>query len=348
MTKSDLSKKASYANMQRLRNILNNQDSLEMAEDTSKLQDETKKQLELEHEEALERAGKEPTTNSEALENRNGYNADFLDGWHIPLPTLVNGQAKEIRQLRRGGEGAELKYQNFSVVMSASRRMPLITAVNINGSQSIKIKRGKDVWCFDGRLEKEDQWGDIIYANNPLDRGHMVRREDPIWGDFADAANRDTFHFTNCCPQIASVNQKTWLGLEDHILQNARVEGMHVTVFTGPFFSDDDYNYRFKDINGEEREVPIPLSFWKVVAIVTEEGRPSATAYKVSQEEELSELEVRVFGEYKNYQISIQQVIDETGIDFSALADYDGFTQFEKDNNKRIEVNLEAANEIRI
>ena len=87
----------------------------------------------------------------------------------------------------------------------------------------------------------------------------MVRREDPIWGDFAEAANRDTFHFTNCGPQIASVNQKTWLGLENHILQNARVEGILVTVFTGTFFLGDDY--LFNNIDGEERNVPIPLSF---------------------------------------------------------------------------------------
>src|SRR5262245_59534327 len=149
----------------------------------------------------------------------------------------------------------------------------------------------------------------------------MVRREDPIWGSMAVAhrANRDTFHFTNSCPQMAGVNQRVWLGLENYVLHNARADGMRVSVFTGPFFSDDDLEYR---------GAVVPLSFWKVVAIVTENGRPSATAYKVSQARELAELEF-VYGAYKTFQISVRQVIDGTGIDFSGLVNYDGFSEHE-------------------
>ncbi|WP_262923102.1 DNA/RNA non-specific endonuclease [Hymenobacter cellulosilyticus] len=136
-------------------------------------------------------------------------------------------------------------------------------------------------------------------------------------GPFAKQANADTFHFTNSCPQMASVNQKTWVGLENHILKMAKADGMRINVYTGPFFSDADVDYR---------GAKIPLAFWKVVAIVTEDGRPSATAYKISQQQELSELEY-IFAGYLTYQISVQEVMDQTGINFSALLDYDGFTQ---------------------
>jgi endonuclease G, mitochondrial len=83
------------------------------------------------------------------------------------------------------------------------------------------------------------------------------------------------------------------------------------------FFSDDDLEYR---------GALIPRAFWKVVAIVTETGRPSATAYKVDQIEELGELEY-VYAGYKTFQLSIKQVMDETEIDFSNLLEYDGFSQ---------------------
>jgi len=225
------------------------------------------------------------------------------------------------------------------VIMSASRRLTAITAANIDGTQSRSVPRISK-WSFDGRLNKEDQFGDAIYDSNALDRGHMVRREDPNWGTLAEAkaANADTFHFTNSCPQMAGVNQRTWLGLEDYVLHNARADGMRVNVYTGPFFSDDDIEYR---------GALIPKSFWKVVAIVTEDGRPSATAYKVDQKRELEDLEF-VFAGYKTFQISIRSVMEATGIDFSALVEFDGFSQYESVTGQPLEEQLESLEQIRI
>jgi endonuclease G len=195
-------------------------------------------------------------------------------------------------------------------------------------------------WAFDGRVPKQYQWGDALYDSNALDRGHMVRREDPVWGKPKEAkqANVDTFHFTNSCPQMAGVNQHIWLGLENYILQHARADGSKVTVFTGPFFSDKDLPYR---------DALVPLAFWKVVAIVMEDGRPSATAYKVSQEKELADLEF-VYAGYKTFQISIQQVMDSTGIDFSDLARHDGFSHHEHATGTRMEERLDSFESIRV
>ena len=49
-----------------------------------------------------------------------------------------------------------------------------------------------------------------------LDRGHLVRRLDPAWGEskaLAKIANDDTFHFTNCTPQHENFNQSRLAGL---------------------------------------------------------------------------------------------------------------------------------------
>jgi endonuclease G len=83
------------------------------------------------------------------------------------------------------------------------------------------------------------------------------------------------------------------------------------------------------------------------VAIVTEDGRPSATAYKVSQEKELADLEF-VYAGYKTFQISIQQVIDSTGIDFSDLARHDGFSHHEHATGARMEERLDSFESIRV
>jgi endonuclease G len=111
-----------------------------------------------------------------------------------------------------------------------------------------------------------------------------------------------------------------------------------VNVYTGPFFREDDLEYR---------GALIPSAFWKVVAIVTEDGRPSATAYKVDQVEALSDLEF-VFAGYKTFQISIQQVIDEAQIDFSSLVEYDGFSQHESVTGEKVVEVIESLENIRI
>ncbi len=318
MATANLNLKANLSSMTRIGDILSSTVNAEMVE-------------------ALERAGHEPTTNSEAFEDRNGYEPNFLDGWNIEMPKLTGEMKNDMRELRRGGTGVELKYQNFSVIMSKSRHLPLITAVNINGEESKKQPR-ISVWSYDGRLDKQDQVGDALYDNNILDRGHMVRREDPVWGENSKVANIDTFHFTNSCPQIAGVNQVIWLGLENYVLKNAKTDKMRVNVYTGPIFNKRDMEYR---------EVKIPAAFWKVVAIVTEEGRPSATAYRVSQKKELGDLEF-VYGKYKTFQISIRQVTKLTGLDFAELVEYDGFSQHEAGTGEMVERTLEDFSDIQI
>jgi endonuclease G len=266
----------------------------------------------------LERArGAAARTHAPAhFKGRKGFSATFIPGLRVPLPRNVGRHKGDEAPVAGGGH--VLRYTHFSTVVAKSRRIPLYTACNIDGKAAVKIKRtGKDAWFHDGRLDLEHQIGESLYEDNILDRGHLVRREDPVWGAAAMArlANDDTFHFTNCAPQAGAMNQRTWLGLEDYILGNARVHDMKLSVFTGPVFRDDDTPYR---------GVRIPREFWKVVVIRTP-ARPSATAYMVSQAKELQDLEF-AFGRYKTYQVAIKEVERLTGLDFGTLARYDGFS----------------------
>ena len=134
----------------------------------------------------------------------------------------------------------------------------------------------------------DQQTGEQVYRDNPLDRGHLVRRLDPAWGPSAGAAklaNDDTFHFTNCTPQHHDFNagQTLWAGLEDYILDNADNRNFRVNVFTGPVLAADDDRYR---------GVQLPRQFWKVVAMVKQDGALSVTAYLLSQEELIEGLEI--------------------------------------------------------
>ena len=118
---------------------------------------------------------------------RKGYSAQFLHGFEVPHPKPTGVREQDVAPLLNGS-GTELKYEHFSVKISKSRRLALYVACNIDGRQSQKIKRGKDRWSLDPRMAQEYQIGEDLYAGNELDRGHLVRREDPIWGQKHEAA----------------------------------------------------------------------------------------------------------------------------------------------------------------
>lgn len=248
-------------------------------------------------------------------EDRRGYEEDFLGpsaAHHVPLPK-TNGDVAPIKPASAKGV---LRYTHFSVVISKRRKLALFTAVNIDGSQLRQIPRKGDRWYLDPRLPAKAQTGNELYASNDLDRGHMVRRLDPVWGsqDEATQANEDTFHFTNACPQHKDLNQRTWNDLENYILDNAGARDLKVSVFTGPVLQDDDPEYR---------DVQLPREFWKVAVLVNDQtGKLSATAYLLSQADMLPDLEF-VYGRFRTYQIPVKRVEALTGLAFGKLSGVD-------------------------
>lgn len=246
-----------------------------------------------------------------------GYDAQFLgEGFDVLHPIFRSDLEQDIAQLKDGS--SVLHYTHFSIVMSKSRRLAYYTVVNIDGNQLRKIGRN-DKWYLDSRLEVEYQCGPELYKNNSIDRGHLVRRRDPVWGDSAEKANKDTFHFTNCAPQHSKLNQKNWLDLENYILDNAENSNLKVTVFTGPVFRIDDNIYR---------GVQIPAEFWKIAVIVKKDGNLSATAYLQTQKTLIEDLEF-AYGEYKTYQVPILKIEEITGLNFGDLRNYDPINQLE-------------------
>jgi endonuclease G len=249
---------------------------------------------------------------SHIYENRKGYNANFLEK-KVPLPSIPDNLKDDVVKLKNSNN-EELKYTNFSVAMSKSRGLAFYTAVNIDGSELQQLERKNDVWYYDPRIERKFQYGPELYSNNDLDRGHLVRRLDPVWGPNFNEANEDTFHFSNCSPQHKNLNQKTWLGLEDYILKNANIHDLKVNVFTGPVFNKNDLVYRGKYL--------VPSEFWKVVTIIKNDNTMSSTAYLQTQKQLIADLKF-VFGEYKTYQIQITKIESLTGLNFGNLREFD-------------------------
>jgi endonuclease G, mitochondrial len=269
--------------------------------------------------------GARPASSSEAIAidpdyaARGGYDPDFLGGAHsLPIPALSTDLTPLASQ--------ELRYHHFSVVMHRQRRLALFTAVNIDGKLAQRPARERDRWYLDPRLPVEEQAGEEVYRDNPLDRGHLVRRLDPAWGPIAKTANDDTFHFTNCTPQHHDFNagRTLWLGLEDYILHNTDTADLLVSVVTGPVLALDDPRYR---------GVQLPRQFWKVVAMVTTTGQLSTTGYLLSQAALLDELaegaEAFSFGAYRTFQVPVRRIASLTGLGLDPYLAGDPLDQLE-------------------
>lgn len=255
------------------------------------------------------------------MEGRDGYNPAFL-GAEVGHP----GLSRELQDALAPVDGRDdgiLDYMHYSVRMHRLRRLAIYAAVNIDGTEARNVRRGTDKWSLDPRIDTGHQVGNELYIHNKLDRGHLVRRLDPGWGNDFDEAERatlDTFFYTNCAPQHKTLNRNLWLRLEDHILSNTNTRDLKVSVFTGPIFRDVDRKYR---------DFLIPEDFWKVVALVNEEtGNLSVTGYIVSQRDFMDDLEF-AFGEFKTYQVPLATVEEQTDLDFGELKEFDPLAKLE-------------------
>ncbi|MEU4014986.1 DNA/RNA non-specific endonuclease [Microbacterium sp. NPDC028030] len=235
-----------------------------------------------------------------------GYDPDFLETM-LPLPR----PAQPVRAL---------PYPRFSVLLDPVRRLAAVTAVNIDGAKLRELPRTGE-WRLDERAPAAEQTGPEVYARNDLDRGHLVRRRDPGWGEVAEAraASQATFFYPNAAPQAADFNQskELWLGLEDHVLAYAEATDQRVSVFTAPVLADADPPYR---------GIRIPLRFWKIAAWHGADGL-AAAGFVLDQSELVdlreSTLAIPPLGSFRTFQVPVADVAALTGIDLGPLVEAD-------------------------
>jgi endonuclease G, mitochondrial len=248
---------------------------------------------------------------ADVLENtaNRGYAVNFL-GTAIAMPTAITDEVKQ--DFLEVGGLTIIDYMHFSLAMSRSRRFARWVAWNIDGGSLRRLSRNGIKFRKDSRLPTNAQVGDEIYKNNSLDRGHLARRADLLWGSLSEAkkANTDSFFFTNITPQHEAFNQSSangiWGKLEDAIFAEVDVEDLRITVMGGPIFSPADPVYR---------GVQLPQDFWKAIYF-RETGNSAITAkgYVLTQADLLDQSEVLQLPEFSVYEVPISKISEMTGL----------------------------------
>ena len=198
------------------------------------------------------------------------YSPVFISGCNLPLPSM----APRILAVAFNG-GLPIEHPRFSVVFNQERGFAIATAHNIDGETIIpkgKIKR-KDSFRFDTKVpnhlqvdNEQGYRGSPTPADNPWDRGHLVRRRSLHWGDEAEAriADKDSFFWTNIVPQHEKLHDTAWGDIEDFMLKIADDQDKRACVFQGPVLTPDD---PLHTNSPGEAPIQIPAGFWKVFCI---------------------------------------------------------------------------------
>ena len=96
---------------------------------------------------------------------------------------------------------------------------------------------------------------------------------------------------------------------------------MRVSVMTGPLFRKGDPKYQNKFMSAPVR---IPLEFWKVCALIRDDGTLSATAFILSQDDITSKVSgFEAFLDVREVQTTIKNLEKRTGLKFPVLRDND-------------------------
>jgi endonuclease G len=249
-----------------------------------------------------------------------GYDRDFV-GKRVAVPTLPASKANDVVKL---GSKALVPYTHFSVCLSASRKFAHFVAWNIDGEQLKAYGRKGLTFKKDPRLDADHQIGDELYSDNKLDRGHIARRADLVWGPKADAqrANKDSFFFTNITPQHLAFNQSErgglWGELENAIFEDVDVERTRLSLLGGPIFKDHNFKYR---------GVRIPRSFWKLIAWIDGNSKDlQVKAYVLSQNDLLNDIEAFELDPFRLYQVGVEELAGLVRLHFSsAIVNADTF-----------------------
>jgi endonuclease G, mitochondrial len=246
---------------------------------------------------------------------RGGFAPDFL-AYAVPMPGYAGAVAADLVGL---GADGRTDYCHFSVWLSRVRKLPLCVAWNIDGSRKQSLSRKGIDFVKDERDGlAEFQHGNELYVGNDLDRGHVARRDDLVWGDGPEArqANVDSFFFTNMTPQHKAFNQSflsgKWGLLENAILDDVVLRDLRVSLMAGPVLDAGDPLYR---------GVQIPREFWKAVFFTDDEdGANKARAFILTQRDLLEQMqpEALALQEFRWYQVPLATIEQRVGIRFDA------------------------------
>lgn len=247
-----------------------------------------------------------------------------VDGIVKKVPEILEPQAPvkikaeqlpsgaEIPVLKNGAKEQIIQHEGYTVSYNPDFKIPNWVAYELTQEKvnNAKVKRHNkfipDPKVKGATARNED------YSRTGYDRGHMVPAGDMKW---SEKVMRETFYFSNICPQDRGLNSGVWNDLEMTIRVWAK-EHKRIYIACGPVIEKD-----LKRL-GKNR-VGIPRLFYKVVCD-PEKAQGIGFLFENRDYKQTSPRDLAV---------TIDKVEEVTGIDF--------FPQFPDEIEKEMEANVD-------
>lgn len=172
--------------------------------------------------------------------------------------------------------------RNYTVLYDTEHRLPLWVAYTLHTS-SVNGSAGRaDTWEYDPKVPAEGQPDLSRSYRGWYDRGHMLPSGSR---QSSEAANAQTFYYTNIAPQLNGFNTGKWVDLENRLRTWKGSGADTLYVVTGSVLQTVGGNETVERVGSyanSEKSSSIPNYFYKAcLKLTTVEGKPNYKAIAI-------------------------------------------------------------------
>jgi len=169
------------------------------------------------------------------------------------------------------------------------------------------------------------------YGGTCFDRGHQAASADR---SNSREDNEATYFMSNMAPQTAFLNERIWADLEKHTRKLVEEKDVKIQVYAGPIMKDG------RDGIGPDKDIQVPESFFKVLAIYPNKSAKKPTEYiavimpnatsngldpvanhEVTCKEQDKGGTGRLSTNWEDYRVKLKDIETKAGVSFPGLAE---------------------------
>jgi endonuclease G len=210
----------------------------------------------------------------------------------------ISTEKREIPKLQMERKEHIIYHEGYTVSFNPDHKIANWVAYELTAEEAnSKTTKRSDRFIPDPMVAEEDMGANEDYRQSGYDRGHLAPAGDMKW---SANAMKESFYFTNICPQNRGLNTGLWNVLENQCRKWAAQHGA-LLIVTGPVIEDN-----LKQLG--VRRMSIPNTFYKVICIPSGD-QPKGIGF-------LFENKDYVQTSIRSRAVSIDSVEQRTGIDF--------------------------------
>lgn len=253
--------------------------------------------------------------------NANIVSGDNVSVTSYEIPYLNSANTYAAHYVEMDGK----QVLNFALEWNAEKKHAAWVAFSFDEVTSQDVVSRTDAWAVDPKLPAEMQTTEADHKSDGYDKGHICASEDRV---YLKEANEQTFYYSNMSPQISSFNQGFWAALEKQVQKWGRstpatYDKVYLTKggtlnkllvsFTGIVKAADGLLPTTDDKGFTPKGLACPQYYF--MAILSQKGDVyHAIGFLVEHREDLPKSPKA--DDFKKYAVSIDELEEETGIDF--------------------------------